>query len=336
MIRVANLIDDPNLGGVTRGVSDTLRHLGAGIAGRLVSVRTAWRLPPRVEADVIVIDFTMSWAKMLFLLVLRLASDAPIVIVEHSYTEAYERTCVRRRWRFRLMLRLAYRLADRVVAVSEGQAAWLAAAGLVAPHRLVAIAQSLDLSALAPIADAPRRAGPLRLGAYGRYAEQKGFDVLVAAMRAVPPDTATLVLAGYGPDETALREAAAGLAHVTVGGPIDGPAGFLAGVDAIVVPSRWEAYGLVGQEARAAGRPVIACAVDGLVEQVSEACGMLVPPDDAAALAAAICRMAAMDRVPMAAAARASVLGAFERKLAAWRDLFARLAPGAESESGRA
>ena len=336
MIRVANLIDDPNVGGVTRAVSDTLRHLGAGIAGRIVLVRTAWRLAPRVAADVIVIDFTVSWAKLLFLLVLRLTAAAPIVIVEHSYTEAYEQRCVRRRWRFRLMLRLAYRLADRVVAVSEGQAAWLAAAGLVAPHRLVAIPQALDLSALASIPDAPARAGPLRLGAYGRYAEQKGFDVLVAAMREVPPEIATLTLAGYGPDEAALRAAAEGLAHVGVGGPIDGPAGFLAGVDVVVVPSRWEAYGLVGQEARAAGRPVIACAVDGLVEQVPYSRGLLVPADDAAALAAAIRRIAAMDRAPMAAAARASVEGAFEGKLAAWRDLFARLAPGAESESVRA
>jgi D-inositol-3-phosphate glycosyltransferase len=336
MIRVAHLIDDPNLGGVTRTVADTLRHLGQGIAGRIVPVRTAWRLPPRVEADVIVIDFTLSWAKLLFLLVLRLATEAPIVIVEHSYTGAYEQRCVRRRWRFRLMLRLAYRLADKVVAVSEGQAAWLAGAGLVAPHRLVAIAQSLDLSALTPIPDAARHTGPLRLGAYGRYAEQKGFDVLIAAMRAVPADTATLVLAGYGPDAAALRAAADGMAHVTVGGPIDGPVGFLASVDAVVVPSRWEAYGLVGQEARAAGRPVIACAVDGLVEQVTDACGLLVPPDDASALAAAICRMATMDRAAMAAAARASVQGAFERKLEAWRDLFVRLAPGAESESGRA
>ncbi|MGI4954410.1 MAG: glycosyltransferase family 4 protein [Janthinobacterium lividum] len=182
---------------------------------------------------------------------------------------------------------------------------------------------------------ASRQAGPLRLGAYGRYTAQKGFDLLIAAMRLVPPHVASLDLAGYGEDAAALHRAAAHLPHVRVHGPCDGPARFLAGIDCVVVPSRWEAFGLVALEARAAGRPVIATAVDGLVEQMALSWGELVPPNDPVALAAAIHRMAARDLAPMAAAARRSAEGRQERKVTAWRDLLLTLTSRGPDRPGR-
>ena len=61
----------------------------------------------------------------------------------------------------------------------------------------------------------------------------------------------------------------------------------LAQADALVIPSRWEGFGLIAVEAMASGVPVIASRVDGLAEVVGES-GVLVPPEDPAALAAAI------------------------------------------------
>jgi glycosyltransferase involved in cell wall biosynthesis len=64
--------------------------------------------------------------------------------------------------------------------------------------------------------------------------------------------------------------------------------------DLLVVPSRAETYGMVVAEALAAGVPVVAAAVGGVPEALGSTPagvpGMLVPPDDAAALAAALAR----------------------------------------------
>jgi glycosyltransferase involved in cell wall biosynthesis len=60
-----------------------------------------------------------------------------------------------------------------------------------------------------------------------------------------------------------------------------------AGARLIVMPSRFEGFGLVAAEAMAAGIPLIASDI-GALRDVVGAGGMLVPPDDPPALAAAI------------------------------------------------
>ncbi len=327
MTQVLHLIDDPRVGGVNRGLTVYLPRLTDGFTHQVLQVpanRLPTTLPP---ADIVVIHFTPNWAKLPFLLALRLRyRDSNLILVEHSYTEAYERLCVPHRGRFRAMLRIAYRLVDRVVAVSHHQAAWLRTAKVVAPERLIAIPNACDVGILATVPDLVRHGGQLRLGAYGRYVPQKGFDTLIAAMRAVPASVATLTLAGYGPDEALLHAAAAGLDHVRIRGPIDGPASFLAEVDAVLVPSRYEAFGVVAAEVRAAGRPVLVAAVDGLIEQLDPAWGIQFAPENPAAIADAIKMFATRDRIAMGAAARRSVAGSMDATIAAWFSLLKDLA----------
>ncbi len=61
------------------------------------------------------------------------------------------------------------------------------------------------------------------------------------------------------------------------------------------MPSRWaEPFGLVALEAQLAGRPVVASRVGGVPEFVIDGeTGLLVPPDDPVALAAALRRLVA-------------------------------------------
>jgi glycosyltransferase involved in cell wall biosynthesis len=212
----------------------------------------------------------MAWRKLTFLARLRLVVRR-LVIVEHSYTEAFERRCVRHRARFRMMLRLSFAMAHTVVAVSDGQAAWLRAAGLAPSNKLRVIPPTSDTTPMAAVPPLQPHDGLLRLGCYGRYAPQKGLFLLLEAMRLLPPDRVRLTLAGYGEDEAALRAAAADLPHVSIGPPLSRPQDFLAAMDAIIMPSLWEAYGLVCAEARAAGRPVLVADLDGLSEQVPPA-----------------------------------------------------------------
>jgi glycosyltransferase involved in cell wall biosynthesis len=64
--------------------------------------------------------------------------------------------------------------------------------------------------------------------------------------------------------------------------------------DVFALPSRHEGLGVAALEAMARGRPVVASAVGGLAEVVvANETGILVPPGDAAALAAALERLIA-------------------------------------------
>ncbi|MBM3555209.1 MAG: glycosyltransferase [Alphaproteobacteria bacterium] len=135
---------------------------------------------------------------------------------------------------------------------------------------------------------------PLVLG-LGRLHRNKAFDVLIEAVARLP--RAHLWLAGAGPLENELksRAATAGIASRThfLGWRRD-VAALLATCDVFVCSSRVEPLGNVVLEAWAAKRPVIAAAAEGPREiMVDGASGLLVPIDDAPALAAAIDRVLA-------------------------------------------
>jgi glycosyltransferase involved in cell wall biosynthesis len=334
MPTIAHLLDDDRLGGVT-GVIAQQRKWLARWDHRTLVLPTARRLAPRIEADLLIVHFTVGWAKLPFLASLRLRHPRRrAILVEHSYTEGFERHCVPEPERFRAMLRLAYRLVDRVVAVSHGQARWMGEHRLVDEARLGVITQGRDLPQLFALPLPPARPATLRLLAHGRFHRQKGFDQAIAAMRRLPPGLARLTVAGYGEDEAALRAAAAGLENVVFQGKFGDPTTLLAAADAVLMPSRWEAFGQVAAEARAAGRPLLASAVDGIPEQLPPEAGILVPPDDPDALAAAIGALAHRDLAAMGAAGRRSVEGLFQHHLAAWSALLDSLIGGGAAVPG--
>jgi glycosyltransferase involved in cell wall biosynthesis len=131
--------------------------------------------------------------------------------------------------------------------------------------------------------------------AVGRLQAQKRFDVLVnaAAGWAGRTDAPLVVIAGEGPDEDALRARVAQTgAPVRLLGARSDIADLLLAADVVALPSSWEARSLVAQEALRSGVPLVATRVGGLPDLVGDA-GILVPPGDAAALAAALERVVA-------------------------------------------
>jgi glycosyltransferase involved in cell wall biosynthesis len=86
---------------------------------------------------------------------------------------------------------------------------------------------------------------------------------------------------------------------------------WLQAADVVVVPSRREGLGLAAVEALACGTPVVASAVGGLPEVIREGeNGLLIPPNDPAALSAALARLEDVDlRARLGAAGPASVAG---------------------------
>jgi glycosyltransferase involved in cell wall biosynthesis len=128
-----------------------------------------------------------------------------------------------------------------------------------------------------------------------RLHAQKGHADLLAAAAQVPD--ATFVLAGDGPLRGELEQRARQLGVagrcVFLGHRRDVPA-LLAAADVFVLPSLYEGLPVSVLEAMAAGRPVVATAIGGTDEAVrDEVTGLLVPPHDPAALAAAIGRLRA-------------------------------------------
>lgn len=322
MIRVAHIRDEAEFGGVARMLEFQAAHLGTAFEQRTATASPQRLTPLAVDADVLVVHITSIWSKVPYLAALRaLRPSRPLILVEHSYTDQFVRRHVEGTAHFFFMLRRAYGLATHVVAVSHAQADWMRANRLVPASKLCTIRSATDASSLMRLPQAPRRTLPLHLGAYGRYCGQKGFDTLVEAMHHVSPDVARLTVRGAGPDKSLLATLSLGLPHVSIGGRVHDVADFLATLDAVVVPSRWEAFGQVAFEARAAARALIVSAVDGLTEQVSEACGLTVPPDDPKALAAAIAALARRDLGTMGAAARGSAQNHAADHLALWRTL---------------
>lgn len=332
-LRLAHLLDDLAFGGVTRALEVfNTTPLAALADSRTIAVAPRGMMPPRCHANVIVIHFTVNWRRLPFLLALRLRNPgARVVLVEHSYTRAWEATHVRDRNRFRLMLRLAARLVDRVVCVSVAQADWLAQAVGIGRDRIAVIHPHVanpGLAALAP----PQRdtALPLRIGAYGRFCAQKGFDTLIRAFRDGHFAGCELVLGGFGEDEADLRELAGASAHIHFTGRVNDVAAFLGGCDVVAIPSRWEAYGMVANEAREAGRPILVAPVDGLPEQAEPAsgrAGLVVDFADPASIAAALASLTPAALPAMAEAGRRSTADCGVRRQSQWAALIAALVP---------
>ncbi|NJN92343.1 MAG: glycosyltransferase family 4 protein [Leptolyngbyaceae cyanobacterium SL_5_14] len=221
------------------------------------------------------------------------------------------------------MLKIFYGLADQVAAISQAQGNWMLKHHLVAPEKLKVITQCPPLQHFFEVL--PKPIGkPLVLAAYGRFCEHKGFDVLINALKQIPHLPVQLKLAGEGLLTAELKQLAEGLPHVEFVGRVDNVPQFLQACDAVVIPSRWEAWGNVCLEAKAAARPVIASDVDGLTEQVQN-CGLLVPPDDPAKLAEAIAHLVSLPAEQLQTwgrNGRNAVQGSNERYLAEWKTLF--------------
>ena len=210
---------------------------------------------------------------------------------------------VKRGWRTGLIYRS---LVRRAVAISP-QVAELLREGGVPEERILMIADAVDPARLRPAVPRARTRGELGAGddevvllTLSALVPRKGIDVLLDALHRLRDESGArrvLWIAGDGPERGALERRARelGLADAVrfLGRREDAPE-LLAACDVFVLPSRREGLGVASLEAMAAGRPVVASRVGGLgFSVVDERTGLLVPPDDAEALAAAVRRLSA-------------------------------------------
>jgi glycosyltransferase involved in cell wall biosynthesis len=247
------------------GRSFDIVHAHSARAGVLARVAAARRRTPAVYSPhcfPFVGDFSAARA-------------AAARLVEHAlapFTAAYVCVCEQER---RLARQKRIAPADRLHVVHNG-------------------VEACDGSAPDAALAAMARAGPLA-GAVSVLRPQKRLDLLVEAAPAVlerVPD-ARVAIVGDGPLRDELHERARQLAldrdERFAFLPFEPPAArYLKALDVYVLPSAWEALPIGALEALACGVPQVATDVGGTGEAVVPATGVLVPPRDPEALAAAI------------------------------------------------
>ncbi|MBX3426825.1 MAG: glycosyltransferase family 4 protein [Pirellulales bacterium] len=261
----------------------------------------------------------------------------PIVAIAHGWTGAT--------WKVRLNERLdraVMRRCDAVVGVSQAQSRLLAQAR-VRPDRITTIPNAVPIGGNASCSDQQRAAlaalfpsAPLRIvGAAGRLSPEKGFERLVEAAALVTqrrPDVGFVVF-GEGQLRSQLE------AHIAarrlqdrfvLPGFHSDLAPLLAELDVVALPSLAEGLPVILLEAMAAGLPIVATRVGGIPEAVlADETGLLVPPNDAEALAAGLERLLddeeLRDRLGAAARARVAAEYSCERQAARYYDLFQRV-----------
>lgn len=218
-----------------------------------------------------------------------------------------------------LLHRLCLRLVDRVLTAGSETEARLRSLG-VEPARMERYHFPVDLERLRP-ADASRRAAAraalgvdadaLVLASVSRLTHEKGLDLVIRALAAVPAGARPLlVLGGDGPERAALEDAAraTGIEARFLGelAP-EGVAELLSAADLFVYAGRQGAntpYAVL--EAMAAGLGVIASTEPAVhAEMLGDGRGRAVPAGDADALAAAIGELATSPRVRADAGRRA-------------------------------
>src|SRR6202034_3828052 len=150
----------------------------------------------------------------------------------------------------------------------------------------------------APLAYATRGA-TLKMLCVGALIPRKGHDVLFEALAPLPPRWHLTCVGSLERSPATVRQLRAQLhrlgleQQVTLTGEID--AATLAWnyrqADLFVLATSFEGYGMAVAEALAHGLPVVSPNVDAVAERVRHAAGLLVAPDDAQALSAALGRI---------------------------------------------
>jgi len=191
--------------------------------------------------------------------------------------------------------------ARRVIAETEMERRFLVRVG-VPPERLRVIPGGIDLATCPPSSPRERSpAAPLRILFVGRVDfDQKGIDVLLeaAGRLARRTDLEWRIVGEIWVPPGALAARRAQLppsVHLTITGRRSEPEldAEYRSADILVVPSRFEPFGLVLLEGMARGLPIIASRVGGMPELVGDSGAALwVPPGDPGALAEAIERLA--------------------------------------------
>lgn len=198
--------------------------------------------------------------------------------------------------------RLTYgRICDTFIVNANSVKDTLLEAPFISEDRIAVIRNGVVVDEAGPTAPPPKFLrslgvpnGAKVIGAMGRLAKQKGFDVLLEAFASIKGEfpEAFLVIAGDGYERGDLesRMDRLGLTgRVSLPGFVEDRSSFYSAISLFALPSRFEGMPNVLLEAMAAGLPSVSSDVSGVGELIEDGVtGRLVPAEDSSRLAAAI------------------------------------------------
>lgn len=249
----------------------------------------------------------------------RFTSVRALVHTEHSLPES-------RKAISHLANRATHPLNDLTIAVSGEVGSSVDQRGVFSPRNLRVIHGGIDIESIEKAASEPSAvsipAGRMVVGNVAHLRAQKGLDTFVQAAAAIAeerPDTHFVIVgrekqAGYQRELEQLSASAGIGDRITFTGFLMNPYPILGLFDVFMLSSRHEGFPVAVLEAMSLARPVVAPTVGGIPEAITDAVdGLLVPPGDPQALAAATLRLLADPemRSRLGANARATVLAKF-------------------------
>ena len=257
------------------------------------------------------------------------AASHPLVALVHHPLALESGLSAERRQPCAQSERAALACARRVVATSAATARLLAADYGVASDRLAVVEPGTDRAAACSRARAARSSLCSRSARWCRARATTCWSPRSRGSRICPGGSSLRAIARAARRRCSRLEADIarfGLAdRVTLRGAVAAQrlAALYASADLFVLPSRFEGYGMAYAEAIAHGVPVVGTTAGAIPETVPAGAGVLVPPDDVEALAAALRRLIEQpdERRRLAAGARALAFPSWREQAA----LFARV-----------
>jgi glycosyltransferase involved in cell wall biosynthesis len=219
------------------------------------------------------------------------SSGAAIVYCPHGWAQGM-RTSAPARAAYRMVENVLSRRTGAIINISHSEERH-ARAARVALDKCHLVHNGISDAPFTPL---PAGTRLKRLLFVGRYDRQKGADLLVGIAPSLRERGITLTMIGGAViGKPAVANIPEDVDH-RGWQPPDAVAAAMNEADAIIMPSRWEGFGLVAVEAMRAARPIVATEVGGLAEIVVHGCsGILVPPESPAALLNGVDRLAGMD-----------------------------------------
>lgn len=325
MIKVLHVMGNSDTGwsrGILTSFQTLHQYLGAEFNAKFINSPNDISSPADFDPDIVVFHGASNWRTLRSFA--RFARYKRI-IVEHHYSYSFIEACVPSRRRFRTMLRLNYLLADSVVFVSQGQYDWAISSNLTNKNKTKCIHSSSVTDQLVQLEYPDHSSDLVVFGAYGRLEEQKGFVGLIEQFKTLDNPYLRLLIGGTGSLQKKLDDAACGDPRISFYGLITKLDDFLGQCHAIIIPSRWEPWGMVALEARSAGRPIICTAVDGLTEQTT-GCGLLVTDHcDIASTIQQYINIPNHEKDEWSRSARESTLNEWDQHVSQWRTLLTDL-----------
>jgi glycosyltransferase involved in cell wall biosynthesis len=199
-----------------------------------------------------------------------------------------------------MAVRLAYRHADGVIAVSRGVATTISKTARLPPHRVKVLYNPVVTDELLAQADLPldhewfqSGAPPVLLGVGSLTAAKDFSTLLIAFAQVLKSREARLFILGEGEDRHQLEQLISSLgigSYVRMPGWVENPYAYMKRAGVFVLSSRWEGFGLVIAESLACGTPVVSTDCPSGPAEILDGgtFGTLVQVGDSDAMAVAI------------------------------------------------